>query len=123
MKSADQLNILCSIRVRLNEEQRQTLKSSYREHHQLSALPAMPNVLPGSGISVEHAPVNSDVNSRLNLPHIVVTDLLNSREAMSLPTLLLFQQVLGVEVVSKQDLTKAFNGYLTYNLDKFDAKK
>jgi hypothetical protein len=108
------LKILCSARVRLSAEQRQQLKDAYRQAQSQNSPVPLPLVSRGSGISVENAPVQSDLNRRLGLPHVVVLDLLNAREAISLPTVLLFQEVLGIELVTDKDLKLAFNDYLLY---------
>jgi hypothetical protein len=112
-KQAD-LKILCSIRVRLNADERQALKDAYRRKQQEHQTPPQPLVNRGSGITVQHSQVQSDINTRLGLPHIVIVDLLSSRDAISLPTLLLFQQELGVEIVNQKQLTNAFQDYLVH---------
>ena len=108
------LRIFCSARVKLSPEQRQALKDSYRRLQSESAPPVMPAVMPGSSISVQNAPVQTDINRRLGLPNIVVLDLLSSREAISLPTVLMLQRELGVEVITDDELRASFNEYLEY---------
>lgn len=112
-KTSD-LKILCSIRVRLNSEERKLLKDAYRSRQSQDQPANRPLVNRGSSISVQHAPTHTDINQRLGLPHIVVIDILSSREAISLPTLLLFQRELGIEIVSEDELTQAFTGYLDH---------
>jgi hypothetical protein len=114
MTKQNDLKILCSARVRLTPEQRQLLKDAYRQAQHAGSPASMPLVNRGSGIAVENAPVMTDINRQLGLPHIVVLDLLSSREAISLPTVLHLQQVLGVEVVTDKDLKLAFDDYLNY---------
>lgn len=113
MKTSE-LKILCSMRVRLNADERQLLKDAYRKQQSFGQQAPMPLVNRGSGIAVEHSQIRSDINKRLGLPHIVVVDILSSRDAISLPTLLLFQKELGVEIVSDEELSDAFKGYLAH---------
>lgn len=113
MKTSE-LKILCSMRVRLNADERQLLKEAYRKQQSFGQQAPMPLVNRGSGIAVEHSQIRSDINQRLGLPHIVVVDILSSRDAISLPTLLLFQKELGVEIVNDDELADAFKGYLDH---------
>ena len=114
MYKQSDLKILCSARIRLSPEQRQELKDAYRRAQAQGSPVPPPLVNRGSSISVENAPVQSDIHKSLGLPHIVILDLLNAREAMSLPTVLLFQKVLGVQLISDKELKAAFEDYLAY---------
>lgn len=107
------IRILCSARIKLTTEQREALKAAYRQEQQKNLTPHR-SVIPGSGIRVENAPVQSDINNRLGMPHIVVIDLLASRESLSLPMALLFQRELGVDIVNDDELRKAFDSYLNH---------
>lgn len=112
------IKILCSTRIRLTDEQRKILKSAYKAK-QAEATPApAPTVLPGSTIAVQHAPTNTAINSRLGMPPMVVLDLLNSRESISLPTVLHLQKELEATVLTKEDLTKAWKSYVDYIFNK-----
>ncbi len=74
----------------------------------------------GSTITVQHAQTNADINTRLGLPNMVVVDLLNTREAISLPALLHIQSELGVRVIDQGDLTKVFASYIDYCMEICD---
>lgn len=112
--NSSDLKILCSMRIRLNADERKALKDAYRKQFSRTQSSPLPLVNRGSGISVSHSQHQSDINQRLGLPHIVVVDILSSRDAISLPTLLLFQQELGVAVVTDDDLSDAFKGYIEH---------
>lgn len=84
MKTSE-LKILCSMRVRLNADERQLLKEAYRKQQSFGQQAPMPLVNRGSGIAVEHSQIRSGINQRLGLPHIVVVDILSSRDAISFP--------------------------------------
>lgn len=105
--------IFNSVRIKLSADQRQAFKDAYRalQPHQA---PRTSTVMPGSTITVENAPVQSDVNRKLGMPHVVVIDLLASRDAISLPTVLLFQKVLEVEVITENELKQSFGEYLEH---------
>ena len=45
---------------------------------------------------------------------MIVMDILNSRDTVSLPILLKIQHVLGVEVITAKKLQDAFEHYLQY---------
>jgi hypothetical protein len=105
------LQYVCSCRVRLDDNQRSTLKSAY-EAARRAKIPAKPDsVLPGASIAVE---TSWSVNTELAMPDMLVRDLLNSRESLHLPAVLQLQTILGVEVVTPADVLKAMEGYVDY---------
>lgn len=55
------------------------------------------------------------------LSNIVVTDLLNSRESVSLPMVLQLQAILGVEEVSKDRYMEAAESYFEFITSKVEA--
>ena len=104
------LPILVSARVRLDYEQRTTLKNAYTK-----ALNAEPVVTTDASrtLTVTTA-VASDLERRLGMSRLVVMDLLNSRDTINISLILKLQDVLGVEVVTRDDLAKACESYLDY---------
>ena len=55
------------------------------------------------------------------MSNIVVTDLLNSRESVSLPVVLQLQAILGVEVVDKGLYMEAAESYFEFITSKVEA--
>ena len=106
------LNILCSARVRLTDEQRKKLKSAYYDARKA----ATPEPLAAIGGSTIRTDTAFSVNSSLPLSDVVIVDLLNTRETITLTTILSLQAALNVEAISEKDLRDAFDGYLEYVL-------
>ena len=108
------LPILYSCRMRLDEEQRSTLKSAYAEA-QRPHIPANLPTIGGSSVSVstEYGAVR-DLDYELGMSRTVVYDLINSRDTISIVLILKLQAVLKVEIVSPETMQKAFDSYLNY---------
>jgi hypothetical protein len=106
------LPILVSARVRLNDDQRQALKTAYY------AAKNAPDVeqprIGGSTIRTATAVQNLELDRRLGMSPVVVADLLNSRDSLALAIVLRLQTVLNVQVISKEDVLKACEGYVNY---------
>jgi len=111
------LSVLYSCRVRLDEEQRQTLKDAHNRFRQADAAPIQAPVMAGSSISVSttvEAPFKS--YQEFGFSSLVVNDLITSRESMPLPVLLKLQKMLDVEVITRKELETKFKNYLNYVL-------
>ena len=108
-KPAEKLSILYSCRLRLTDEQRTILKNAYYKKVNSVQPKAQP---PIGGSSVRTDTVYS--NNGMNLSHLVVVDLLSTRETIALTTILSLQTELGVTAVGKDELRKAFESYLDY---------
>ena len=81
------------------------------------------NTIPGHNLplaAIGGSSVRTDtafsVNSSLPLSDVVIVDLLNTRETITLTTILSLQAALNVEAISEKDLRDAFDGYLEYVL-------
>ena len=104
------LPILCSARVRLTNDQRATLKQAYAEaskHDSFTSYDAT------GGLQVVTS-VASKLQNELGMSRLVVMDLLNSRDTISLNLILQLQDTPGVQVVTKDDVGHAFQHYLDY---------
>lgn len=112
------LPILCSCRVRLTETQRDTLKQAHNKlRYDYAFQPSKP-VLKGSTIAVEtKAEAPAEVYKKFGMSPIVVSDLIGTRDSISLPVLVKLQALLDVQVVTKAELKKAFDGYLRAVVD------
>ena len=109
------LPILFSCRVRLNDEQRDTLRRAHNRFRHQFAQPAKTPVLAGSTLQVEtqHG-TPASAYAQEGLSDLVISDILGSRETISLPIILKLERLLDVKVVTREDLDKAFSGYLDY---------
>ena len=110
------LPILLSCRIRLSDEQRALLKGAYhrlRNQHIPEA-----KSMPGSTVS---STVQVNPDAMLGLNSIVMADLLGSRDSIPLETILRIQKVLGVEAVTRDDVSAAADSYLDWMfVGKFD---
>jgi hypothetical protein len=103
------LSMYISCRVVLSDEQRSTLKTAY--HQQLKALSQQPARIGGSTVTTSTA-VNHPIQSEL--PGIILTDLLNTRESLPLDTVIRIQRAFGVEVVRPADVLKQAANYVEF---------
>jgi hypothetical protein len=106
------LPILVSARVRLNDDQRKALKAAY--HKAKNSADSEPPRIGGSTVRTSTAVQNIELDKQLGMSSIVVADLLNSRDSLALAIVLKLQTVLNVQVVTKEDILKACEGYCTY---------
>ena len=103
------LPMYLSCRVVLSDDQRATLKTAYQQ--QLSALSPQPARIGGSTVqtstNVSH-PIQSE------LPGILLSDLLNTRESLPLDTVIRLQRAFGVEVVKPADVMAQAKNYVDF---------
>ena len=103
------LPMYISCRVVLSDEQRSTLKNAY--HDQLKELSPQPARIGGSTVSTSTA-INHPIQAEL--PGILLTDLLNTRESLPLDTVIRIQRAFGVEVVKPADVLKQADNYVEF---------
>jgi hypothetical protein len=107
MKTKFPMYISC--RVVLSDEQRAKLKAAYQE--QLKVLSAQPARIGGSTVTtcttVSH-PMQSE------LPGILLTDLLNTRESLPLDTVIRIQRAFCVDVIKPADVLKQARNYVDF---------
>ena len=106
------LPILVSSRVRLTDEQRQMVKTAYYKRKNALTQPVRSNN--HTGLVVETASTSADLDKQLGFTSIVFTDLVNSRDTISINILLRLQEVLGVELLTKKQLIDACKNYADY---------
>ena len=106
------LPILVSARVRLSKDQRQELKAAYYQKKN-AFQPATAEGRGGLVVSTTYGGSN-DLDKALGMSYLVFTDLVNSRDTITLGIILRLQQVLDVEVVSKEQLLDACKNYIDY---------
>ena len=115
------LKILYSCRLRLTDEQRQTLKDAHNKVRSASTPAVAKPVMAGSSISVaDYTQPQIDVYKASGMSGVVINDILTSRESISLPVIIKVQRALGVEVITKKALEAQFQHYLTYVLEVMD---
>ena len=105
------LQYICSARVRLDDDQRHTLRSAYEQARKAATPAASAALMPGSTITVG---TEYSINTQLSMPDMLIRDLLNSRDSIHLPALIQLQDALGVEVVTPDVVLTAFQGYLDH---------
>ena len=111
----NKLSILISSRIRLNEEERASLKAAYQKIKAGYAPAKRPSVN-GSSLQVETAHSSGELDSRLGMNSITFADIVSSRESISMPMLIQLQQALGVTVVTRERMEEAFASYLNHVL-------
>jgi antitoxin component HigA of HigAB toxin-antitoxin module len=111
------LPLLISARIRLSDDQRQALKTAY--YAAKNAADAEPPRIGGSTVRTTTAVQNMDLDKQLGMSSIVVADLLNSRDSLAIAIVLKLQTVLGVEVVTPEQLLDACKGYISYVFETY----
>ena len=113
-KTDKPLDTLISARIRLTYEERTALKVAYHAAKK-AEMNEQPAPVGGSPIKVVSANLNgTQLDTDLGMSHLVMTDLLSSRDSINLPVILHIQRVLGVEVVTKKRIMDACKGYIEY---------
>ena len=105
------LPILLSCRIRLDEDQRNTLKKAYRQYKD-EHIPAVPPAVGGSGLTTFTAQKAPSLIQGWS--DLVLSDLITTRETIPLNTVILVQRALNVEVITPDDVMKACQGYCDY---------
>lgn len=105
------LPILLSCRIRLDEDQRNTLKKAYREYKD-EHIPGAPPAVGGSGITTVTAQQSPSLIQGWS--DLVLSDLITTRETIPLNTVILVQRALNVEVINPNDILNACQGYCDY---------
>ena len=116
-------SILVHARIRLSTEERDAFKDSYYQFRNAIQPSSTEAATPNGGFLQVETATNIDhiLSKRLGMSNIVVTDLLNSRESVSLPVVLQLQAILGVEVVSKDRYMEAAESYFEFITSKVEA--
>ena len=109
------LPILVSCRVRLNQEQRDTLKAAYYSK--------LNEVAPQQGARIGASQVSTHTATALpiqrQLGSIVISDLLGTRETIPLDTILQLQVAFGVSIITPDDIREACDSYIAYCFSKY----
>ncbi|WP_398328711.1 hypothetical protein [Vulcanococcus sp.] len=108
-RTTEKLPMYISCRVVLNDEQRQALKQAYRS--QMDDLSPQPARIGGSTVTTQTA-VRHPIEREL--PGILLTDLLSTRESLPLDTVIRIQRAFGVEVITPKDVLKQAENYTEF---------
>jgi len=103
------LPVLISCRVRLDDDQRQTLKDALYALRNQSTPTAAPAI---GGSTVTTTTAYNPKYSKFS--DIVLNDIIVSRDSIALTTILEVQSLLNVEVISKKDVLNAASSYVDY---------
>jgi hypothetical protein len=109
------LPVLLSCRVRLSEEQRNTLKAAYDAHRAKAQSNSGARI--GGSTVVTTTMHQTDV---AGLSGFLLSDLFNSRDSIQLTLILKIQKALGVEVITRKDVEEAASSYVSYVFSTFD---
>ena len=104
------LPILIGCRVRLNEFQRDTLKSAWHNARQ-EIEPEQPPRIGGSTVTTH---TSHNIARQLGMSDLVISDLISTRESVSLTTVINIQKALNVEVITTKDVMEACESYCNY---------
>ena len=110
---ANKLSILISSRIRLDDNERAALKQAYQTI-KAGYQPKNQPTVNGSSITVETAYTVNQLDTALGMNSYTFSDILSSRESMSITMLLRLQEVLGVTVVNKERMLDAYESYLNH---------
>ena len=109
------LSILYSTRIRLTEDERNTLKTAHNAFRAGHRVAEKTPVMAGSGISVETATdYTASSYAQAGLSSLIVSDLITSRDSISIAILLKVEALLGVKVLKRKVLEQKFQEYLDY---------
>ncbi len=111
--------IYFSSRIRLNDEQKKTLKDAYNQARQQTIPDAAPSI-GGSAISVQ---TSYGPSSSLGLSDLTLRDLLSTRESISISLILKIQALLGVTIITKKEMEAEMKSYLNYIFSEDYASK
>jgi hypothetical protein len=110
------LPCLISARVRLSAEQRSLIKNAYFELKN-SFQPEEPPRIGGSGVRTTTA---QSVDHLIGLNHVLVSDILSSRDTIALPLILKLQKILKVNIITKEELLQHCQHYADYVYEQAD---
>ena len=114
------LPILMSSRIRLTGEQRKAVKDAY--YTRKNSLQPTQSVGTG-GLAVATAYGGSnELDKQLGFSNLVFSDLINSRDSMNLNIVLKLQNVLGVQLITKDEIRSACEKYLDYTFQKAEEE-
>ena len=112
------LTTLVSARIRLTADERQAFKAAYREMRNASA-PIQQTSPNGSFIKVEQPMFSTqELDNRLGMNQMLFTDLMTSRDSLNLTVLLRLQNVLGLNLITKERILNAAQSYVDYTFLK-----
>ena len=113
----NKLSILLSSRIRLNEEEKATLKAAYQKARS-GYQPAQGHSVNGSSIKVETSYTFGQLDTLLGMNSLTFSDVISSRESVAIALVLNVQKVLGVTIITRERMQEAFDSYLNYILQE-----
>ena len=111
----NKLSILLSSRIRLNEEEKASLKAAYQKARS-GYQPAQGASVNGSSLKVETSYTAGQLDTALGMNSLTFSDVISSRESVSITLVLNVQKVLGVTIITRERMQEAFESYLNYIL-------
>ena len=111
----NKLSILLSSRIRLNEEEKASLKAAYQKARS-GYQPAQGASVNGSSLKVETSFSAGQLDAALGMNSLTFSDVISSRESINISLLINVQKVLGVTIITRERMEEAFSSYLDYIL-------
>ncbi len=115
-KHIDKLPILISSRVRLSDQQRETLKQEWRKLRD-SQTPE-PTAMPGSTVRAYGV---AKAESALKTSSLIISDIISSRDTIPLSTIFELERLFDIELITEEQFLEACRGYYIFNRDKNDG--
>ena len=109
----NKLSILLSSRIRLNEEEKASLKAAYQKAKS-GYQPTQGASVNGSSLRVETSFTAGQLDTALGMNSLTFSDVISSRESVLITLVLNVQKVLGVTVVTRERMQEAFDSYLDF---------
>jgi hypothetical protein len=103
------INVFVSARVKLTPEQRQQLKEAWELVRQKRQAPQGQNIGGATLKTVTATAVTID-----GISDITMSDLITTRESISLVLLIKLQRALGIEVITPAEILAASKDYVSY---------
>ena len=114
------LPILISARIRITDAQRKELKEAYYKRRN-SIQPSESTGTGGLVVATSYGGI-IELDKQLGFSNLVFSDLVNSRDSFNINLALKLQNVLDVELVTKNTLLDACKSYIDYIFYKTDNK-
>jgi hypothetical protein len=107
-KTRDATSIQFGGGIRLNDEQRNSLRLAFSNSTQTDS-----KEVEGKGISVTTHTI-SDIETELRMDRTTFSSLVSARTSINLPLALRLQKVLNVELITEADLRESFESFVDY---------
>lgn len=113
------LPILVSTRIRLSKEQREQVKQEYYKLKNELCVPVSTST--HTGLAVETRMTDHEIDKRMGMSSLVFSDVIASRDSLSIGVVLKIQRALDIELITEKDLLSACKNYINYVFNEKDS--